>query len=124
MLQTLKRLWTRYKTPGHDHCGPQGSGLARVLSILVPDVLFTVVLSMCCKEHDDDYQHSDRRKKADLAFFDCIKCRFIAAALAAEGWTRYGFGVVAYPIALWYYLGVRGLGWIFHTGDKKNGKVD
>ncbi len=111
-----------------DKCGPEGKSIIeRVLSWIVPDVLFgrflpAVNLCKACGNHDRKWKKNGANKKDDLEFRDQIRDAFFVAermewnVLQVNAWAILGF-----LVAWWYFIGVR-FGGIFYKIDEKLGE--
>lgn len=112
-----------------DKCGPAGKGFfQKLLSAIVPDVIFGVELTECCKNHDKAWSKEGANKTADKAFRAEIQDKFYLKTprktwfskvlppaadeqllfLLQLAWQALGFSVAWY-----YYVGVR-FGGIFY----------
>ncbi|MCK5616512.1 hypothetical protein KAR91_82380 [Candidatus Pacearchaeota archaeon] len=91
-------------------CGPAGSGLIAVgISSCIPDIIFGVDLSGCCRSHDLDWDDKGACKEADLRFREDIRKAFKEA-----GKPEY----LGKAVANWYYAGVR-LGGIVYKLEER-----
>ena len=82
-----------------DYCGPYGDHpLIKAISKAIPDVLFGIDLSDCCKQHDEDILTHGPRKVDDIKFRSCVKCKIIKTVKSHK---------VASFISYLYYFGGR-----------------
>ena len=89
-----------------DYCGSQGS---KFISWLIPDVVFGVDISECCKNHDISWEKRGANKSGDVAFRDEIEDKFYIAG--KPDW-------LGFCVAWWYFIGVRFGGIFYKLGGK------
>ena len=98
MIQIIKKNHNKKK----DFCGPENSPL---LSALIPDSIFGIVIAPCCEDHDGGYKEGGdekKRRKIDKKFHNCLKCTFIKRVGYIRYYTR-GFFAISYG----YYKSVK-----------------
>lgn len=80
-------------------CGPMGGGLMTAISYIIPDNLFGLDISDCCRIHDFCYDLKMEKNAADNLFLDNMSAKIDQAG----GWLR----GLRHVFAFHYFLAVK-----------------